>query len=171
MTQALLAAVLGASIRIAVVAGLVAILLFVLRVRASSVRHGAWTMVLGAMILMPVLPLVVPPLAIDLPAPPVAFDDQTSVPPRDVHMTPPDTTAPAAIVNTATASPTALPSRGPAIPGQRFPWRSAIAALYAAGLMVMLLRIARGWRLVSRIANEARPIPGHSVASKPVSEA
>src|SRR5687768_582124 len=171
MTQALLAAVLGASIRIAVVAGLVAILLFVLRVRASSVRHGAWTMVLGAMILMPVLPLVVPPLlAIDLPAPPVAFDDLTGAPPRDVHMTPPDATAPAAIVNTATASSTSLPSRGPAIPGQRLPWRSAIAALYAAGLMVMLLRIARGWRQVSRIASEARPIPGQFVESKRVSE-
>src|SRR5688572_8082171 len=112
MTHALLAAVLGASIRIAVVAGLVAILLFALRVRASSLRHGAWTMVLGAMILMPVLPLVVPPLALDLPVPPLAFDDLTSAPTRDVHMTTPDATAPAAIVNTGTADPTSLSSRG-----------------------------------------------------------
>jgi hypothetical protein len=42
-------------VRVPVIAGVVAFILFLVRVRSSGVRHAAWTAVLCAMLLMPVL--------------------------------------------------------------------------------------------------------------------
>jgi ABC-type molybdate transport system permease subunit len=49
---------LDASLRLAVVAALAAAILGLTRARSSALRHGVWTLVLGAMLLMPVLPAV-----------------------------------------------------------------------------------------------------------------
>src|SRR5688500_8106784 len=55
------------AVRITGAALLVGALLFVLRVRASAARHAAWTIVLGAMLLMPLLTSWLPGLAVPLP--------------------------------------------------------------------------------------------------------
>jgi hypothetical protein len=46
----------------------VALVLRLLRVRAATVLHSAWSAVLFAMLLMPVLPSIVPALTVTVPA-------------------------------------------------------------------------------------------------------
>ena len=60
MTDLLLALLADTSLRSVVVAALVAVVLFSVRVRASALRHAAWAAVLAVMLLMPILARVVP---------------------------------------------------------------------------------------------------------------
>jgi len=60
---------LDASIRITVAAALVAAVLWILRIRASEIRHRAWTAVLLAMLTMPVLPRLMPDVALPVAIP------------------------------------------------------------------------------------------------------
>src|SRR5687768_6136773 len=59
--------VLDVSVRAALAAAGVALVLRLLRVRTAAVRHAAWTLVLIAMLLMPLLSSVVPALPLPLP--------------------------------------------------------------------------------------------------------
>ncbi len=63
---------LDASLRISIVAAIAALILMAMRVRASGVRHAVWTVVLVAMVLMPVLPSIVPTFVVPVPAPAMA---------------------------------------------------------------------------------------------------
>ena len=60
--------VLDTSLRALAAALAVALVLRVLRVRAAAVRHSAWSAVLVAMLLMPVLPSIVPALPVPVAA-------------------------------------------------------------------------------------------------------
>jgi hypothetical protein len=60
--------VLETSLRALGAALAVALVLRLLRVRAAAVLHSAWTAVLFAMLLMPVLPSLVPALPVPVPA-------------------------------------------------------------------------------------------------------
>src|SRR5690348_6613564 len=60
MSTLLLDALAEASLRSAALAGLVALVLAVCRVRDATVRHAAWTVVVCAMLLMPALPRLAP---------------------------------------------------------------------------------------------------------------
>ena len=55
---------LDSSLRISLIACVIALILLIVRVRAGSVRHAAWTAVLCAMLLMPVLPYCLPTIAV-----------------------------------------------------------------------------------------------------------
>jgi hypothetical protein len=68
MTATILGGLSDASVRISLVAAIVAAVLWSLRVRASAVRHRAWTAVVGAMLLMPALRVVMPAISIPIPA-------------------------------------------------------------------------------------------------------
>jgi hypothetical protein len=72
---------LGASLRVAAFAGMVALILAAARVRSNSVRHAAWTMVLLAMLLMPILPHVLPsiPIRIAFPVPATAIQQKSGI--------------------------------------------------------------------------------------------
>jgi hypothetical protein len=63
----LFAILLDSSLRISVVAAIVAMMLPMSRIRSSDCRHMAWSAVLCAMLLMPVLPYWVPSIAVPLP--------------------------------------------------------------------------------------------------------
>ncbi|MGJ5819392.1 M56 family metallopeptidase [Paludibaculum fermentans] len=52
-----------ASVRILLLAALAGGIALIVRRRGAEVRHAVWTVVLGAMLVMPMLPLVVPPMA------------------------------------------------------------------------------------------------------------
>src|SRR5262249_53476822 len=60
------------SMRVSLVAGAIALILASLRVRSSAARHAAWTPVLGAMLLMLVLPYSVADFAISIPLLPLS---------------------------------------------------------------------------------------------------
>ena len=67
--------VLDTSLRALAAALAVALVLRLLRVRAASVLHSAWSAVLFAMLLMPVLRSIVPALPVPVPAAAVDFFD------------------------------------------------------------------------------------------------
>ena len=59
--------VLETSLRATAAAAAVALVLRLLRIKAAAVLHSAWSAVLVAMLLMPVLPSIVPPLPVAIP--------------------------------------------------------------------------------------------------------
>jgi hypothetical protein len=67
----LLRILLESSIRITAAAILAGLALSLARVRASAVNHAVWTGVLCAMLLMPALPYLVPPLTVPVATPKV----------------------------------------------------------------------------------------------------
>ena len=60
--------VVDASLRITVAAGLVVLVLTMLRVRSAAARHAAWTAVLLTMVTMPVLTAIVPRIPVPVPS-------------------------------------------------------------------------------------------------------
>ena len=70
--------VLDTSLRALAAALAVALVLRLLRVRAAAVLHSAWSAVLFAMLLMPVLPSIVPALPVPVPAAAGDFFDAAS---------------------------------------------------------------------------------------------
>jgi hypothetical protein len=76
--NAILYRLLDASFRVAAFAVMVALILAAVRVRSNRVRHAAWTTVLSAMLLMPVLPYVLPSVRIAFPI--SVIRDQVRIP-------------------------------------------------------------------------------------------
>src|SRR5687768_1287712 len=71
--------VLDTSLRACAAAAAVALLLRVLRMRAAAVQHSAWAAVLGAMLLMPVLPSLVPAIPLPMRVPVGGLLDATAL--------------------------------------------------------------------------------------------
>lgn len=140
---------LDSSIRISLVAVGVYCILLLTRAGSCAVRHAAWATVLGAMLLMPILPYCVPavPVPIQLPTR-VA---ETISPPSEVPPLPiPSDSRPVSIpVHASTAPPAVVPDP----PRGRTPlWRAAAMLAYALGLLALLIRMLIGWRSARRMA-------------------
>ena len=153
----MIAILVEASIRAVLVAGVIGLVLAVLRVRAGGVRHRAWTAVLGAMLLMPVLPSWLPaiPIAMPVVTSPGPFSETlgraeigalSSAVPRAPVAAAPD------------AAPGSRPVPLPAAPVRSRSWLALAPALWAAGALVLLSRLAAGWRIAARLAARSRPI-------------
>ena len=184
-----LEALADASLRAALVAALVAVALTVLRVRSGATRHTAWTTVLVAMLLMPVLSHLVP--AVGLPVPTAARDivapavatrpalraGRNPAPPAPAPLTPPRRErgasrdpapagrSPGGWPPEASRGPSEA-SRGPSEAGGEpseasgWSWATTALAVYAAGMASMLLRLVLGLWGSRRLARGARPIDG-----------
>ena len=138
------------SFRIVAAAAAVGLILTVLRVRSGAVRHAAWSAVLAAMLTMPLLIAVVPPITITLPA--TLALDRVSLP------DPPDARTPAspAPLPASIAAPSLVPAvrsaaSQPGPPVAAKDWRAVALVLYAAGLLFFGLRFAGGWHLARRL--------------------
>ena len=146
------------SLRALLLAAVVGACLAVLRVRASHLRHAAWTAVLAGMVLMPLLPRIVPTFAVAIPDLPRGGDVQRVAPAERVP--PPDRAAPSP---TPAASQLREPSRRTAAPAAgAFDFAQAKAAIglgvYVSGLLVLLLRTSAGWRRATRLIAASEPI-------------
>jgi BlaR1 peptidase M56 len=137
-----------ASGRALLVAAAVAFILRIARVRAGAVQHAAWLAVLGAMLLMPVLPYCLPSLPV---RPPAIADLNPITLPEPLPSAPRIIVRPAPIVESA---PTAIPEM-PHPPR----WPFAIFTIYMGGLIAILYRLAAGWRFAQRIVRESTPLP------------
>lgn len=156
---AFLRALAESSIRSLVVAALIAALLAALRIRAGGVRHAAWAAVLGAMLLLPVLPRWVP--AIDVPlgfAEPLP-EAAPALPTVEVRLPAP---ADLAEAHRGDAPPAAQPSATPGVPAGRpiepF-WPTAVAIAYAAGALALGTRLGRGGLGAARLIRSSPLIP------------
>ena len=169
MSETVLSPLGDASVRSAVAAALVAIVLATLRIRSSSVRHASWTAVLAPMLLMPVLPYCVPTIPIPVPAPatrsgahtlaadePIRSNTGTPSIERDALAERPRISMSSqAVSNASTARAPALSdSAGRGLPR----WRVAVLTVYAFGCFVLFVGTGIGWRGARRLARMSTPV-------------
>jgi len=155
--------VLDISLRAVAAAAVVAVLLRVLRIRAATVLHSAWTAVLVAMLFMPVLPSIVPALPIPVPARAAgvlgaAFEKEEPLPHLVGGSTrAPNDTGPTAIAPIGnSARPTDSPTFVTDAPASR-PWLLVVLpAVYAGGLLLFATRLLYGWFLAAAMIRRAR---------------
>lgn len=145
---AVLEALLEASVRVIVVAAAVGLVLGVARVRNGAVLHAAWTSVLCAMLLMPVLPHCVPAVAVRVPVP-VPVEIAPEFPPTpDLPVVRPTAVRPA----TAIPEIPTLPPKPAAV------WPLVLLLVYAIGLAAMLGRMLAGWRSARQLVHESATV-------------
>jgi beta-lactamase regulating signal transducer with metallopeptidase domain len=164
VTAIFIRVIVESSIRSALVAAAVALILGAFRLRDASLRHGIWTAVLGAMLLMPALLYLTPsialpeslarPMRVSLPAiepgkGPVVFSggDRQPLPTGEDKSSPVPSLA-----GHAPAGPAAIGTDGAASTALLALW------LYGAVVFVLLTRCVWGHRQAARIAGNGRRI-------------
>ena len=155
--------VLDTSSRALAAAMAVALMLRLLRVRAAAVVHSAWSAVLFAMLLMPVLRSIVPALPVPVPAsaggllgaasraeepPPAGTGDATqSLNVNVINEVPPARTGNS--VRLADRLPVSATRARASLPVVLF-------GVYAAGVVLFVARLLYGWHLASAMIRRAR---------------
>jgi beta-lactamase regulating signal transducer with metallopeptidase domain len=150
--------VLEISARAAAAALAVAGVLRFFRIGAPTLRHAAWTTVLAAMLLMPLLPSVVPALPLALPSAVAAADDAvwsplTETMPASPVVSPAVASQPPAVAPTAATTPTAA---------RRPLWPSLVFGVYLVGVLFWTARLLYGWYVVNRMLGRACVASGFS---------
>lgn len=153
---------LESSIRALVLAAGVGSLLYVARVRGSADRHAAWTVVLVAMLLMPIAASITPPIVIRSVTVPAMtlVSEPVSAP---FALTPAAPQSESSIASSAIAPP-ASASTAAAQSNPVSTWLALIALIYVSGVCVCVGRLAIGWRAMRRVVRSSRPI------SRPIGE-
>ena len=163
MSDMVLGVLFDSSARVVVVAALVAAALVVFRVRDTTTRHAAWTIVFVAMLLMPALSRVVPGVGVPMPAiargtltPPPAQPPTLQVRESSPQPLPSAPTAPARQTAAATLSVGPAPGESPR--PERWSWAAVAFGAYLAGVAVMLLRFVVGLWAARRLVLGGRPV-------------
>ena len=159
MSEQLLLAALDASVRATLLAALVAALLWLLRIPRGAPRHGAWLMVVVAMLLMPALQRLAPGMAVALP--PAVSDLTAFVTPEPAALpaarpSSPSTSSRPAASALAPVAPTPVPSITP--PPSPIRWLELAGAAYLLIVLALLVRLAVALRVVARIITSTRSI-------------
>ena len=170
------------SVRAAFVAAAVALVLAALRVRSGGVRHAAWTAVLAAMLLMPILPRIVPAIAIPLNVwgatdaiPWAAQPDGSPLLSPDGPAV--DTSAAAQsligadlsqssgthAMRDSTGASTTYVTDGRPSAGVR--WPLVVVGIYLAGALLLLSRLLVGWVAMRRLVRAGTPLDRRSAES------
>ena len=133
---------LESAIRATLIAAIIALVLFAMRIRTASVLHAAWASVIVVMLLLPAW------IAWGPKAPlPILPPDRT---PAVVLLPQP---SPAGLVSTTPASPVSSPALSPARKGGGY------IAIYLFGVGVFLLRLAIGTIRANRLTSASCVVP------------
>ena len=155
--------VLDVSVRALAAALAVALVLRLLRVRAAAVLHSAWSAVLLAMLLMPVLPSVVPALPVPVPAAAGVFFDAgsgTEEPSPAVvgHSTQARNginPIPSPLVHDSARLSDRLPASDTGARASRS-WLPLVwLIVYVAGVVLFVARLSYGWLVASAMVRRA----------------
>jgi beta-lactamase regulating signal transducer with metallopeptidase domain len=161
----LLGVLFDASLRIGLAGAGVAAALWLLRIRGSCARHAAWTAVLMAMLAMPLLPRLLPPIEVPAGVMAVTVPDwrgasdaagrqaRVGEPRAPAAATTPavEGVAPPASSAPTSAAPPATASSGPSL--------SVIAATaWMLVGMALLTRLFAGWLATRRLLRRALPV-------------
>jgi beta-lactamase regulating signal transducer with metallopeptidase domain len=159
--NSLLQLVLEASIRAAAFAACVGIILALARVRTAAVRHAAWTAVLLAMPLMPLLPRLTPDVRVPIEIPAIAERPATEPAPMAA--------APAPVTSGFRAATASERLPEPAVPSHAPVWPIAAVAAYALGALLQLTSLLTGWRAARRLVGQSSgpALPGFQVQQSP----
>ena len=162
MSEIVLRLLVDSSLRMVLVAMLVVAALAALRVQASNTRHTAWTVVLVAMLLMPVLSRAVPTVGVPMPA---AVRSIVAPPATPTRVAQPGARDSGPIAFAPPAPP--RQASAPGVSGRPAPddssrrnrsWSAAALRVYVAGVVLMLLRLALGLRGSRRLARSGRRV-------------
>jgi hypothetical protein len=156
--------VLDTSLRALAAAAAVAVVLRLLRVRAAAVLHSAWSAVLFAMLLMPVLPSIVPALPVPVPARASgllgAASGREEPSPGVVGYSTPVLNGINTVRSPRMGDSVQLADRLPASvkgPGASRPWLPVVLlSVYVAGVLLFVAHLLYGWSLASAMIRRAR---------------
>ncbi len=143
--------VLDSSVRCVAAAAAVATILWVARIRSSSLQHQAWTVVLGAMLAMPLLSAVVP--SVQMPHSVAALVDKVP----EVETIARTTTR--ITSESGSRSRNRIPAMSSIDSGswpEQSLWPLAILIVYMAGLLGLLFRLGLGWFYMKRLLRSSR---------------
>ena len=177
MTEpAVIAALIDASVRALLVAAAVGVVLFAARARTGSVAHTAWTLVMLTMLMLPVLPKWLPALPIPLPQPTAMnaspLESVDTIQNRVAQGVAPARTPSTA--NTASVASRLIEERAPLVTPEpaRISTSAVVLFIWIAGVGVMLVRLAAGWRhaahLAARCSAERGEVSESVLVSTPV---
>src|SRR5262245_52539705 len=154
---------LEAALRATLIAAAALGALWLLRVRAAAVRHRVWTVVMVAMLVLPLSSAWAPDLSLAVLPP------AHTKAPSTVDASPPDfVSVTVAAVEPATSA-TAEPRRSATLelaPAPSWNWRAWLLAAYFAGAAVLLTRLGIGTVRVSLLAREATVVNGLLTSSR-----
>ena len=158
--ETLLGILLDSSLRASFIAAGIGTMLALVRSRSSTLRHAAWTAVLCAMLLMPVLPYAIQssPAAIRVPAQVEMMIEGIAESPAVPHTVQSSPTVSAGIAEPDLASESPI-----ADPARRSVWSLAIVVFYGGGVVVLFFRLLLGWRGMERVAQTSERLawPGN----------
>ncbi|HET7923366.1 MAG TPA: M56 family metallopeptidase, partial [Rhodanobacteraceae bacterium] len=140
---------LEAALRATLIAATALGTLWLLRVRAAAVRHRVWTVVMVAMLALPLAIAWAPDVS--LPVLPPAYSDA----PRAVAAPPSDS-----VGVTVTAAEPATSDAVELMPAPSWSWRAWVLAIYLAGAAALLARLGIGTVRVYSLAREATVVNG-----------
>jgi GWxTD domain-containing protein len=138
----MLSHLMDASVRSVCLALVAILVLLAARVRSVSARHAVWTAVLGAMLLLPFLTPLLPPIPV-----PILRSAPVIVPPPAPQ--PMDRT-------TFTVHSSAVPQGQPEAP--RLTWQQFVLALYLVVALALLARLLVSYVLVNRLVRSSGPV-------------
>jgi beta-lactamase regulating signal transducer with metallopeptidase domain len=160
MSEQLLLTIVDASLRAVLLAAGVGALLVLLRIPRGAARHGAWLVVVVAMLAMPLLQRLAPALP-RVPAPPV-LDVAALLPASPPSQSPSRIASPDPLAIPPATATEQLPSASPSTtePASRpaIAWLQLAGAAYALITLTLLLRLADALRRVRKFMGSAVPI-------------
>jgi beta-lactamase regulating signal transducer with metallopeptidase domain len=117
---------------------------------SASARHLIWTLAIAGLLLLPMLSLVLPRWTVVIRTAAPAVADNAPVVDRVDEF------------QNLTSSPPALPTSAESVPvapaAADISWPAVIIGVYAAGVLVMLIQLARQRRSVRRLAREGTDV-------------
>jgi hypothetical protein len=172
MTEsAVLQALVDASVRGLVIAVAVGLTLAALRIKQGSVRHAAWTAVVLAMLVLPIVPRWLPamPVPIGTPLIPLALP---VAPERIVRASALADTRATMIPVRPISSPinAVVPPAAPIAvvsPPAPFSWRTAVLLSWGLGAIAMAFRLLSGWWYAARLAAHSQLV-GEGIYESPL---
>ncbi len=172
MTAVLMSMALDVAVRMTLLAAAIALILALFRIRSSSTRHAAWTVVLGVMLLMPVLVRLVPSVTVPVPARlwmalPVAGKPLSRA--VSVATARPGPPAAAAGPAATTPVPVALLPETVGLSSIASPksisWWTVLFSVYAAGVVFFAVRLFIGFVQLARIRRNSRLVTAAGVGA------
>ncbi len=155
--SAVVAALADVSLRSLGVAAAAWAAIGLLRIRGAAGRHAVWTLATAAMLPMAVLRPALPPLTLRVLRPaavkPVEIVTTAVTPLADARGSDPSHDREGVVPAAAAAAP--APAPPPAAP---FDWRQAVAAVYAAGVLVFAALLAASYDFTRRLARTSRKV-------------
>jgi bla regulator protein blaR1 len=133
---------LESAIRVTLIAAIIGLVLFAMRIKTASVLHAVWASVVVLMLLLPAWVAWGPRASIPVLAPERSLAIELLPPPL-----------PAGLVSTTPASPVSIPVRSPAREGGGY------LAIYLLGVGVFLLRLAIGTIRANRLTSSSCVVP------------